>query len=305
MQMKYSNLFLILILLIIGSCYEDDSITITDSEPLLKIGLVADPQYADKPNNGERYYRESLWKLKDAIEFFNSSSVDIVQTLGDVIDTEWTSFDSILPIYQNISSGIENFQLLGNHEFAVAPLHYENLLERLSMSSYYYSYTREGWRFIVLDATDYSYYSNPLHNHDINQVNSYYEYTLGSPNHQLWNSAIGVEQQNWLVQELDNASTLNQKVILFSHIPLKSSNPTHNLWNDYQIIDILENYSNVIAYFNGHNHKGDYIFENGIHYITITAMVNTTINSYALLEIYEDRLILKGYGNQQSIIIKN
>jgi hypothetical protein len=289
----------------LSSFSKPDSIPMTDSEPLLKIGLVADPQYADKPNNGDRFYKESLWKLEEAVGVFNSSGVDIVQTLGDVIDADWASFDSILPIYQNINSEIENFQLLGNHEFAIDPLHYDSLLERLFMPNYYYSYTREGWRFIVLDATDYSYFSNPLHNHDINLVDAYYQYTSGSPNHQLWNSAIGKEQQNWLIQELDSASILNQKVILFSHGPLKAMDPTDNLWNDFEIINILENYSNVVAHFNGHNHQGDYIFENGIHYITMTAMVSTMINSYAILEIYEDRVVIKGYGDQQSILIEN
>ncbi len=301
--MRYSILFFTPLLLIISSCSESDSFPIGNSKPLLKIGLIADPQYADKPNNGNRYYRESLWKLEEAIEVFNSSDVDIIQTLGDVIDTNWNSFDSILPIYQNIRGEIENFHILGNRDFNIAPMHYVNLLDRLSMPEYYYSYVRDNWRFIALDATDYSYFSNSLHNHDINQVDAYFENISGNPNHQFWNSAIGKEQQDWLIEELDRASLLNQKVILYSHCPLKAINNVGNLWNNFEIIDIIENYSNVVAYFNGHIHNRDYVFENGIHYVTIEAMVNTLINSYAILEIYEDHVLIKGAGEQQSILI--
>jgi len=274
------------------------------TEPILKIGLVADPQYADKPNVGRRYYRKSLWKLKEAIDTFNYYNVDFVQNLGDIIDTKWGSYDSIILVYDNLNLGIGNYHLLGNHDFAVDSSHLTNLLETLSMPDYYYSYVIKSWRFIVLDATDYSYFSNSLHNHDINQVNSYYNNTTGKSNNHHWNSAIGEEQQNWLKQELDSAKLLYQKVIIFSHMPLRPLGNPHNLWNDYEIIDIIENSSNVVTFINGHNHAGGYVSKNGVHYITIFGMVDTMISSYAILEIFNDSLVLKGYGNQRNILIK-
>jgi hypothetical protein len=155
----------------------------------------------------------------------------------------------------------------------------------------------------VLDATDYSYYSNSLHNHDTNQIDSYYENTIEKSNHYRWNSAIGMEQQKWLEEQLNSAKTLNQKVILFSHLPLRPKGNIHNLWNDYEIISLIENSSTVVAFINGHNHSGDYIFKNGVHYITIFGMVDTMISSYGILEIYQDSLILKGYGNQQQMVL--
>jgi len=270
------------------------------TESILRIGLVADPQYADNPVAGKRYYRESLWKLKEAIVTFNVNHVDFVQNLGDIIDKEWESFDSILPVYHNLNPGIENYHLLGNHDFAVAPSHLANLLETLSMPDYYYSYEKKAWRFIVLDATDYSYYSNSLHHHDTNQINSYYDKTNGKSNNYRWNSAIGEKQQNWLKQELDSARSLEQRVIVFSHMPLRPLDTSENLWNNEEIIEIIEKSSNVVAFINGHNHAGNYVFKNGIHYITIFGMVDTMINSYGILEIYKNSLELKGYGNQKS-----
>ena len=272
----------------------------SQSESILKIGLVADPQYANNPTAGKRYYSESLWKLKEAIVTFNHEDVDFVQNLGDIIDKGWESYDSIIPVYQNLNPGIENFHLLGNHDFAVDPSHLAKLLETLSMPDYYYSFVKKGWRFIVLDATDYSYSTNSLHNHDINQVNSYYDNTIGKSNNYRWNSAIGEKQQNWLRNELESSELLQEEVIIFSHIPVRPLGNQHNLWNDYEIIEIIENCPNIVAYINGHNHSGGYVYKNGIHYITISGMVNTMINSYGILEIYKDSLLLKGYGNQKS-----
>jgi manganese-dependent ADP-ribose/CDP-alcohol diphosphatase len=272
----------------------------SQTDPILKIGLVADPQYADNPAAGKRHYRESLWKLNEAIVTFNTMHVDFVQNLGDIIDKGWENYDSILPVYQNLNPDIENYHLLGNHDFAVDSVHLPKLLETLSMPDYYYSHAKKGWRFIVLDATDYSYFSNSLHQHDINQIDTYYESTTGKSNNYRWNSAIGKEQQNWLKQELDSARSLKQKVIIFSHMPVRPLNSAENLWNNQEIIDIIEQSSNVVAFINGHNHAGDYILKNGIHYITILGMVDTKINSYGLLEIYNNRLVLNGYGNQKT-----
>ena len=107
-----------------------------------------------------------------------------------------------------------------------------------------------------------------MHNHNANEINSYYENTKEKSNKHRWNSAIGKEQQNWLKQELAGAISLNLKVILFSHLPIKPISNSHNLWNDYEIVEIIKNSSNVVAFINGHNHSGGSVFKNGVHYIT-------------------------------------
>jgi len=87
-------------------------------------------------------------------------------------------------------------------------------------------------------------------------------------------------------------------------MPVRPINNAHNLWNDAEIVDIIEKYSNVKVFINGHNHSGDYIFKNGIHYITLTGMVNTSINSFGILEIYTDAIFLKGFGRQENMFMK-
>jgi hypothetical protein len=267
----------------------------------MKIGLVADPQYADKPLAGKRYYTESLWKLKEAVITFSENKVDFVQNLGDIIDMGWNSYDSILPIYQHLAPGIENYHLLGNHDFAIPPGRMPGLLEKLSMPNYYYSYEKNGWLFIVLDATDYAHYSNALHGHDIKKLNRYFDSTIGEPNNHNYNGAIGDKQQKWLKKKLKKAKSSQRRVIIFSHIPLRPPNGAENLWNSDEIIDIIESFPNVVAYINGHNHAGNYELTNGVHYITIFGLVDTLTSSYGILEIYDNQLVLKGYGNQRSI----
>lgn len=273
----------------------------SQSEAILKIGLLADPQYADKDPSGKRHYRESLWKLEQAIDTFNFYGVDFVQNLGDIIDENRASYDSILPIYKKLNPHIENHHLLGNHDFSIESSQLKYLLGLLSMPHNYYSYSKEGWRFIVLDATDISFYSNPLHKRDSIEIMRYFRAAEGKPNHHDWNGAIGDKQLSWLRQELIDAERMDQKVILFSHLPLRPRNNAHNLWNDELIVEMIEDKSHVVAYINGHNHAGNYDYHMGINYITIHGMVDTRISSYAILEISDESLQLKGYGNQKHI----
>ncbi len=275
----------------------------SQSKPILKVGLIADPQYKNAPASGERYYGESLWKLREAIDTLNHYKVDFIQNLGDIIDKEWSSYDSIMPVYTTIDSEIENYYSLGNHDYSVDSVKKAEVLNTLSMPDYYYSYVKKNWRFIVLDGTDYAYFSNSLHNYSADKIDALYAKTEGKENHYTWNSGIGEKQKEWLKKELKTAESLKQDVIVFCHFPVR---PYHSatLWNSDEIVDILRNSKSVVAYINGHHHAGGYAYENGIHYITMHAMVNTMISSYSILNIYRDSLVIKGYGNQKSMTLK-
>lgn len=57
-----------------------------ERETPLRIGLVTDLHYADKPAAGTRFYRETLNKLAEAAVQFEQSQVNCVVELGDLID---------------------------------------------------------------------------------------------------------------------------------------------------------------------------------------------------------------------------
>ena len=57
-----------------------------NAKRLVRVGLVTDLHYADKPAAGSRHYRETLAKLEEAAVEFEASRVDHVIELGDFID---------------------------------------------------------------------------------------------------------------------------------------------------------------------------------------------------------------------------
>ena len=99
--------------------------------------------------------------------------------------------------------------------------------------------------------------------------------------------------------KLKAATKAKERVMLFCHFPVHPAN-VHNLWNHSAITELLAKYPCVTAYLNGHNHAGNYGEKNGIHYLSLKGMVDTEKNSYSVMEVHADRLILKGFGRQEN-----
>ena len=74
-----------------------------------------------------------------------------------------------------------------------------------------------------------------------------------------------------------------------------------NLWNDEVLTEILKEYSCVKAYFNGHNHAGNYGENAGIHYLTFKGMVDTPDQSaFPIVPLKNDTISVKGHGREVS-----
>jgi manganese-dependent ADP-ribose/CDP-alcohol diphosphatase len=285
-----------------GSSFENLNPPPCNNPPVLKIGLIADPQYSDTDPSGTRYYRESLGKLAVAIDTMNKYEVDFVITLGDHIDRDYESFGVILPLYDDLD--MPDYKLLGNHEFEyVEDNYHDTVLSLLDMPDYYYDFSRPGWRFIVLDGTELASYDSLLHPQLREEGDSLWQSVQGQINDLTWNGGIGKIQRSWLENRIQDAAASNENVIIFCHFPVY---PLHelNLWNSAQMIEITEKYNNVVAYINGHNHEGNYGFLNGKHYITQKGMVETAgNNSFSILEVYESSLAFKNYGLMDNLTV--
>ena len=61
-----------------------------------------------------------------------------------------------------------------------------------------------------------------------------------------------------------------------------------------------------MAWFAGHYHKGGYTLENGIHHVTVPGMVEAPAdkNAYGVVDVYPDRLELRGVGTVPSRTLK-
>lgn len=266
------------------------------SKPLVRLGLVADAQYADIDPLGTRFYRNSVGKLGTAVEDFNKRDLDLCVHLGDLIDRKWESYDTIKKPLMALRHPIRH--LFGNHDFDVLDEQKEKVPGQMGLEKRYSFTDKGGFRLVFLDTTDVSTYAHALR--DDRTFQAVREMTAleqqGRPHAQPWNSAIGPAQVAWLKATCAEAAGKGMKVVLFAHHPVYPAN-THNLWNDAEMMAFAEANRNVVAWINGHNHQGNFGVKAGVPYVTLQGMVETAdTTAYAFADLHADRIVLTGVG---------
>jgi len=268
----------------------------------ISFGVVTDVQYCPCETAGLRHYRASGGKLREAVAMFNRRDLDFVIHLGDFIDRDFASFDTVNAIYSRLTA--RRYQVYGNHDFSVAPERKAAVpgvlgLDTLGSGQGYYQVTRDGWRFVVLNGTDVSTYANPKSTASFRQAQDMLAalQVLGAPQAYDWNGGIGAAQLAWLDGVLAEADSLGQRVILFCHF-LVFPNEGYDLYNDSQVLHLIDRHPSVAAYFNGHHHAGGYGNRKGVHYLTFQGMVNTTENAFAVVTLTPDTIRVEGFGRE-------
>lgn len=272
------------------------------TSPLIRFGVIADPQYAPLPPNLElnRYFAHSLGKLDEAIAILNAQELSFVVTLGDLIDRGFENFDPVLRCYQSMRH--DSILLPGNHDFLVVPEHLPQVHDTLFMPAPYHHFSRNGLRFIVIDGSEESLFSaaenDPRHARAAARLKALE--TAGAVNAQSWNGGISDAQLEWLAWVLADAAVAGEKVVVMGHYPLYPEN-SHNLWDWQPLVDLFERSGNVLAYLCGHNHVGNLGRHGTTWYVNFKGMVDTERdNSFAIAEIYADRLEITGFGREES-----
>jgi len=273
---------------------------LSGAEPL-RFGIVADPQYAPiEPNlRSGRYYANSLGKLRQAVEAFNTQDLSFVATLGDVIDRHWDSFGAIMPVYDGLRH--ETRFVLGNHDFAVAEDDLGSVVPAARMDAPWYDFAKGSTRFIVLDGNDISLFSTPagserraLAAERLARLRQ-----SGAPNAQAWNGSVGEEQTRWLDERLGAADAAGERAIVLCHYPVYPPND-HNLWNAEELVDLALSHRSFAVWMNGHNHAGNYGELDGRHFVTFRGMVDTPDTSaYAIVTLHADRMEIAGFGREE------
>jgi 3',5'-cyclic AMP phosphodiesterase CpdA len=262
-------------------------------------GIVADVQYAQKEKAGTREYRAGKDKLARAVEYFNNEKLAFVVQFGDMIDggeTAEQDLRAIAEVYNGLKA--PKYNVLGNHDFS--GLDRKTAMAILGMDRAFYDFTYQDWRFVVLDTMDLAvsggWPSDSL-NYKLGKQMLDQRTEAKAPNAQSWNGGIGPAQKQWLDYILKDAAAQKQKVVIFAHHPLMPAGDRHNLWNDEEIVALLESHKCLVAWFNGHKHFCEYHYKNGKYYITFDGMVEDAFDKgWAVATVRKDRIEIESTG---------
>ncbi len=263
----------------------------------LRLGVFADCQYCDCDPVGSRFYSNSPEKLRECITHFNrEENLEFVVGLGDLIDRDFSSFDTLQPILDQSVHNIYNIP--GNHDFEVEEEKLEKVPDALGLEKSYYTIEKTGWLFIFLNGNEITFDSqNPAIVKQAEKMLAELK-AAEKPNSNDWNGGMSREQITWLDQQLSAAQDKNLKVALFCHYPLLPFE-AHALWNAEKVLEVLKKYDHVKLWLNGHNHKGNYTKQHGIHFLTLQGMVETeNENAFSIFTFSEDKIEVEGFGRE-------
>ncbi|MFZ1289454.1 MAG: metallophosphoesterase [Melioribacteraceae bacterium] len=210
----------------------------------VKIGMCSDVHLPTMHDSEKR--------ITSFIDSMKIAKPDFIIELGDfVIPSE--KYDLLFEIWKSYPG--KKYHVIGNHEMDGGTT-LARALEYRNMKNSFYSFSQNGFKFIVLDGN--------------NKKNA---------NQKGYCKYIGNAQIIWLKDQLSESK---EPIIIFSHqgIGTDPNNPgeRYSIENDDSVRQIFENHnkfnkmSKVICCFNGHTHH-DFAEEiNGIWYVTINSM---------------------------------
>jgi hypothetical protein len=250
-----------------------------------RFGIMTDLHYADKEDAGTRHYRRVPAKLAEAAQQLTSVQPDFVVELGDFIDAAEsveleTEFLRTIQRQFHQLPGDKHY-VLGNH--CVYGLTKGEFLKVVGRQQTYYAFDLKHCHYIVLDAC-YRDDGQPY----------------GRKNFDWTNSSIPTEELKWLQDDLARA---DRPTLVFVHQRLDVGD-SYGVKNAAAVREMFERSRKVLAVFQGHNHINDYRDINGIHYVTMHAMVEGAgpeDNAWASVEVFrQGGLRVTGFRRQSN-----
>ena len=266
----------------------------------VRLGLVADAQYADVPAQGSRHYRASRARLAAAVDDFAALPLAGCVHLGDLIDRDWESFAPMLAILGG--SRHRWHHVLGNHDFDVREEEKAKVPALLGVPARHASFDLPGWRCLLLDTNDVSRYAHPAGSPARAGAEAELARLTAARVRQAkpWNGGVGAAQLRWFEGECAAARREGRRVLVLSHHPVWPTGD-HCAWNAEEVLAAVDRQPNVAVWLNGHHHAGAPGERRGIPYVTLRGMVETAdTTAYAVATLHADRLVLEGRGREPS-----
>jgi len=220
----------------------------------VRVGLVTDLHYADKPPAGSRHYRETITKLKEVAEHFQSDRPDFCgfSWRPDRFSRHAGEGKKHLQTVVKAISAIPfpKHYVLGNH--CVDQLKKVEYLQEVGQKDSYYSFDKNGFHFVVLDSC-FKSDGTPY----------------GRRNFKWTDANVPEPELQWLQDDLKQTT---HPTIVFAHQPLDlKDTDAHAVKNSSVVRKVLEESGKVAAVFQGHSHRNHYSDIAGIHYCTMVA----------------------------------
>jgi Icc-related predicted phosphoesterase len=224
----------------------------------LKIGFVTDWEYGKQKKYEQKLPRKASGYLKSTVSHYNKAfHPDLIIGGGDYILTRSVNKKTAKKQLRQINKVFQKAKAprlycIGNHD--LSKLSKGEVRDSLNISYNHSAADLAGVRIITMDTND----------------------TAPGEDEYETKGRVSNEELAWLEEKLDTSLP----VIVFSHhspVETKSGDSWRsNMYDDEELRGILEKNSNVVAVFSGHSSVNYSVEKNGIYYVVINNLVDST-----------------------------
>ncbi len=258
----------------------------------LRFGIITDIHFSTESETAAA--ESTAAELRACMECWQRHDVDFLLQLGDLIKgsdaCKHEEFRQVQSLFKPFTAPIRH--VIGNHCLALPR---RELMEALGLQSAFYSFTMQGFRFIVLDGMDVSVLRTPETEEDRLHLAHFHAH----PELHDYCGAIGTRQKAWLQNGLEDAERASEQVIIICHFPLLSATTDQRhglLWNHREIAKLLAASPAVKVCLSGHYHYGGYAKLNGVHFVVLPAFVNRSAHprfACGTVELQGERMVVR------------
>jgi manganese-dependent ADP-ribose/CDP-alcohol diphosphatase len=261
------------------------------NSPLVRFGIITDIHFSTENKTAAA---ATAAELRTCIECWQGHHVDFLLQLGDLINGSDThkreELQQVSSIFKPFTATIRH--VIGNHCLSLPR---RELMEALGLQSASYTFTMQGFRFIVLDGMDISVLNTPETEEDRQLLACFHAH----PELHDYCGAVGTRQKAWLQQGLEEAEHFGEKVIIICHFPFlaETTDQKHGLlWNHREMSELLASSPAVKACLSGHYHYGGYTQLNAVHFVVLPAFVNRSKHprfTCGTVELQGERMVIR------------
>ena len=271
-------------------------------EPLARFGLLADPQYADAESVCNRNYREGKNLIKGTLELFNQEErLDFVCNLGDIVDGRLKGeLEEVLEVFKLSKFPVKH--AIGNHDMRLQSK--EDLQKAFGEAASNYQFKAGGVRFLVLHTLEASL----MQSKDTPERAEADAYLLANRERRLedFNGMMSATGMKWLEHQLAEADALGEPVIVMTHLPIydKAAVSACCVWNDDEMLRLVDAHPCLKAWFAGHHHHGGIAVRKGVLHKTVKGLCELKDPTGLIVSVFQNRIEIKGLGAETDFTIQ-
>ena len=299
-----------------------------EEEVLFSLGVIADVQYANRPDVGtsfggkQRFYADGLRKAAAAGKAWAAAGCVAAINVGDTIDRSSkdpsADLSAVVAAFAGGDGGFKGQMLhvFGNHEASC--MDRAAIVQHLAMpasatptpeadAAYYDFCPAPKFRVVALDTYDMGMASRRGDPARLAASSAMLEAgkargEVQFMDHPELNGGVGPAQLAWLRTVIAAAERNDERVIVFGHCPLYAPVTMDGYtvcWNHQAVLDVVTPYKGVKLCLGGHDHEGALRVQWKPHclfHLCLEAALESPPGTpcHGVLDVYRDRLVVRG-----------